>query len=367
MLLRRNVYARRAFIIGIFALVCTALVISTRAATPAAGVEAESGTMSGASIVSSTRASGGSAVKFGSGSSATNGCPAYPAFPDTNCTGWQHTGVTLTAYTGPTTITTAGTVIDGKDIGCLSVSANNVTIKKSRVRCAGGPESSTTYGINLGSVSGFVLEDTEVMSTTIPSSCTSGDPSLLTRPLFSPNTTNARLTRVYFHNTRSGIGVGDGMTVEDSVLLTDCNPDPHGTGADWQHSTAINSSGGAQNVTIRHNVLDNGAENASSAMSFYPENGPNDNFLITQNLINTRAYYCAYFGYTPPGEEPNTRFAVTNNVWGTKYNTSCGMNSPVYYANFSLILFNTAYPTGWGGSWSGNTWQNGIPYTLSDL
>jgi len=36
------------------------------------------------------------AVKFGSGSSGGNAtCPAYPAFPDASCTGWQHTGVTL--------------------------------------------------------------------------------------------------------------------------------------------------------------------------------------------------------------------------------------------------------------------------------
>src|SRR5215831_1973902 len=30
-------------------------------------------------------------------SAVASGCPAYPAFPDSDCTGWKHTGVTLTA------------------------------------------------------------------------------------------------------------------------------------------------------------------------------------------------------------------------------------------------------------------------------
>ncbi len=63
-----------------FAMVGTALVMSTRAATPAAGVEAESGTMSGASVVSSTGASGGSVVKFG-GASLSGASTVYgPSF-----------------------------------------------------------------------------------------------------------------------------------------------------------------------------------------------------------------------------------------------------------------------------------------------
>lgn len=189
MLLRRNVYARRAFIIGIFALVCTALVISTRAATPAAGVEAESGTMSGASIVSSTRASGGSAVKFGSGSSATNGCPAYPAFPDTNCTGWQHTGVTLTAYTGPTTITTDGTVIDSKLInGTIIVQAKNVTIKRSKIVFDG------YYGIQAEGQN-TLIEDVEL---TVPSASIANSGRAIAGGDFT-------VRRAYIHDLPRGI------------------------------------------------------------------------------------------------------------------------------------------------------------------
>lgn len=58
--------------------------------------------------------------------------------PGASNTGWQHTGVRLTPYTGPMTITTDGTVIDGKDIaGQLTISANDVTIQRSRIRSGG--------------------------------------------------------------------------------------------------------------------------------------------------------------------------------------------------------------------------------------
>lgn len=352
------------------------LVLSMFAAGNPIAFEPESGILSaGAASSNVTGASGGAVLKFAGPTSPTPTpvavCPDYPSFPTTSCTGWQHTGVTLSAYTGPTTISSAGTVIDSKDItDCIRVSANNVTIKRSRIRCTGGPESSTTYGLTInGGVSGFVGEDLEIMSTVAPSNCTTGDPNLITRPVMADGTEGIRFTRLYAHNMRSGFWISgsNNTVIEESYITTDCNPDPHGTGADWQHSTAIADLGGATNATIRHNVVDNGAENASSAMSLYPQYGPNDNFLITQNLFNSRAYYCAYFGYTPPGESPNTRFTVTSNVWGTKYNQECGMSAPVIYSNFNLTLFNTAYPQGWGNVWSGNTWKNGTPYNLADL
>ena len=61
--------------------------------------------------------------------------PASSAeFPTPETTGYKHTGVTLTTYTGPSTITVAGTVIDAKQITtCLTISAPNVTIKRSRI------------------------------------------------------------------------------------------------------------------------------------------------------------------------------------------------------------------------------------------
>ena len=60
-------------------------------------------------------------------------CPAFPSFPDAACTGVP-SGVTLTSYTGPTTITTNNTVIDSKLITSgLDIQASGVIIKNSHI------------------------------------------------------------------------------------------------------------------------------------------------------------------------------------------------------------------------------------------
>ena len=58
-------------------------------------------------------------------------------FPDASNTGVP-AGTTLTAYTGPSNITTANTVIDGKNIGCIQVTAPGVVIRNSNISCSGG-------------------------------------------------------------------------------------------------------------------------------------------------------------------------------------------------------------------------------------
>src|SRR5262245_30715415 len=58
---------------------------------------------------------------------------AITGFPDATTTGVP-AGTTLTAYTGPMTINTPGTVIDGKTInGGLIINADNVTIQNCKI------------------------------------------------------------------------------------------------------------------------------------------------------------------------------------------------------------------------------------------
>lgn len=61
--------------------------------------------------------------------------PTQTGWPDAGNTGVP-AGVTLTNYTGPKEITTAGTVIEGKTIsgGTLTIKADNVTIKNCLIR-----------------------------------------------------------------------------------------------------------------------------------------------------------------------------------------------------------------------------------------
>ena len=63
--------------------------------------------------------------------------PTGGGFPDASNTGVP-AGTTLTAYSGPSTISKPGTVISGKTIGCVRVSAPGVVIRNSKISCAGG-------------------------------------------------------------------------------------------------------------------------------------------------------------------------------------------------------------------------------------
>ena len=62
--------------------------------------------------------------------------PSPPRFPDASNTGVP-AGTTLVGYSGPTTISTPGTVIDGRTLGCVRVTAPGVVIRNSRLSCAG--------------------------------------------------------------------------------------------------------------------------------------------------------------------------------------------------------------------------------------
>lgn len=92
----------------------------TKAAGYFAAVEADTASRTAnARLVNDASASGGEAIQFTAPPPPSSpptpptpppagggGCPPFPAFPDASCTGWQHTGVTLTPYTGPYVITT---------------------------------------------------------------------------------------------------------------------------------------------------------------------------------------------------------------------------------------------------------------------
>ena len=85
-----------------------------------------------------------------------NGACPLPAYPDASCTGVPP-GTTLTP-SGGLTISTAGTVIDGRDItGTVVVNASNVTIRNTRIRSNGFVrcESNST---------GLVIEDSEIIN-----------------------------------------------------------------------------------------------------------------------------------------------------------------------------------------------------------
>ncbi len=266
---------------------------------------------------------------------AAPSAPAVPAptapggSPSAANTGWEPTGVSLTQYTGSTTITTDGTVIDGKDIrGTLEIRADDVTISRSRIESGAGQ---SYVLVQQSGADGLRVTDTEVTNR----------PGQIADRAIASLGTGMILTRVYVHGTQRGIQTGNGTVVQDSYADDFLNDSSN-------HATAVMALGGTSHVHLTNNTFGCGTGECSAAMSVYPQNdfgGPNDDWTISGNLFNGGSY-CVYLGYSPAdGESPNTNMRMTNNYFGTKYDAECGVFGPV---------------GSWGGSptdvWRGNTW-----------
>ncbi len=250
-------------------------------------------------------------------------------FPSASTTGWRLTGTTLRPYTGPTYITVDGTVIDGADIASdVVVAASNVTIRNSRISAP-----TTYYAVRqYPEFSNLTLDHVEI----------TGQPGAAAdRAVYAGS--NLVVNASYIHGTQRGISATNGMRVTNSFVGQFDNQSGN-------HASAIGSSGAISNVTISNNSLSCDTNLCSSAISMYPEVGPNDNWVIDHNLLNGGAY-CMYAGYTPSaGELPNTHLTVTNNVFGSALFPECGQYGPV--ASWSDVASNT---------WANNTNGNGQP------
>jgi hypothetical protein len=200
--------------------------------------------------------------------SSSGSCPAWPSFPTSGatasgCTGFRHTGVTLTAYTGPSSITTAGTVIDGKDITtCLTINAPNVTITRSYVHCGNG--------IVVNS-KGFLIEDSEL----------NGNGATGCDWLLGSNQSTSSLVarRIYAHDCADGFRVNGDFTLEDSYLggLRNNAGD---------HNDGMQGYGPGGNVHITHDYLDSRTQNGSgmNGVVFFAD-GWKGNVYLTQNML----------------------------------------------------------------------------------
>ncbi len=155
--------------------------------------------------------------------------PTEPVWPATDTTGVP-AGTTLTAHGGNLVVRTAGTVVDALDItGCVRVEAADVTIKRTRIRC-----NSTTYGIYAPSgVRGLTIEDVEIdgMGTVAVGICCG----------------HYTARRVNVYGSVDGVRLGDGTTVEDSIIHSLARP----VGS---HSDTAQTTGGI-GISLRHNTL----------------------------------------------------------------------------------------------------------------
>jgi hypothetical protein len=293
-----------ALAIALLIIVAATVIVITQAAGFFASVEPDTGTLAtNAKVVTDSSASGGKAVQFTAPvvpppvtPPPTGGTCALPNYPSASCTGVP-VGTNLTVVSGDLHITTAGSVVEGKDIrGCVFVEAASVTIRKSKITC------DFAFGIHALAANysgvGPLIEDVEI-------SCDGSSATGVAGYGFTARRVNA-------YGCENAFSVDNNVTIEDSYI----HDLYHATGA---HTDGIQLSGGS-NITIRHNKILNQDTNGTSAI--IGDTASFSNVLITNNLLGGGGYtlYCA------DSVSPNYR--VTNNRWSRSIYPNGGFYGP---------------------------------------
>ncbi|MBA2954219.1 hypothetical protein GON03_07790 [Nocardioides sp. MAH-18] len=237
--------------------------------------------------------------------------PGGRDWPDASNTGVPQ-GTALTAYTGGLTITKAGTVIDGKILGCIEVAAPGVVIRNSKITCKPNYAAVT---VDDGSFSGapLLLEDVEI-------DCQNFGGNAI-------GEANVTVRRANIHGCENGLDVNQNITVEDSYIHDLFNTAAsHTDGIQFANFRLVGTDwvSGSANIVIRHNTIYGVGADGSLGTSAIISNPRNDiNILIERNLLAGGAYtlYC-----DRPGAGINYR--VIDNHFSTRFSPKVGAFGP---------------------------------------
>jgi hypothetical protein len=245
-------------------------------------------------------------------------------------------GDSLSAYSGPTNITKAGTVISGKAISsCLTISASGVVIQNSRVQASCGENPLIKIMSSGGSAT---ITDTELDGQSGNGHSTGVQGGAFT------------CLRCNVHNIGEGFNITDNVTVKDSYV--------HDLyGSDSSHNNAIITNGGTY-ITITHNNLHavysgswgTSTTGISSALSLFGDFSVVHNVVIQNNLLTSGGGYCTYGGSVPGKAYPHANhIQYIGNQFSTAANAQCG--------RYGVVAdYNPGEP---GNVWSGNVWADG--------
>lgn len=300
---------------------------------------------SGADTSDGGSSGGASGGESGGSSSGPATCPGYPSFPTPSCTGWEHTGVSLSVVTGIYYADVDGQVLDSKDfIDGVVVRANNVTIKRSRVYGRGSGPGAGIW-VNQG-ISGTLIEDVEVTSK--PGYNPNDEDTIVDRAITGFHTNGLTMRRVYAHHIIRGLQYGCNTLIEDSYVDNEVNP------TDAHMSAIGGSTCDTFSLTVRHNHVGLTPNvNDSAALLFYPPQvgaygTQNINITIEKNYV-IGGTYCIWASSDP--QFVGTA-RIIDNHFGTDYYSSCG-------------LYGTHFKDNWGSegsatmTWANNT-KNGV-------
>ncbi|HWK76502.1 DUF4082 domain-containing protein [Microbacterium sp.] len=261
--------------------------------------------------------------------------------------------VSLTAYTGPTTIRSCGVVIDSKVVNStLIIEAGNGTTSKS-TPCV-TIRNSLVKGVIYSEKASYgpvLIEDTEVSPPDLP---------------WWEN-----IGRSNFFAYRVNSHGGEGVIKCDSNCEAKDN---------WVHGMELGGSyhynafggNGTNNFRIEHNYASCGDwskistrtsdAGCSAVIGFYGDYAPIQNITINRNFlastfttgagVHTQAGYCLNPGYYPGKPYPDTKnITVTDNVFARGSSGTCGVYGPTNSLN------GRGAPN--GNVWSGNRYADG--------
>jgi hypothetical protein len=284
-----------------------------------------------------------------------------PSWPNSATTGVP-AGTSLTAYTGPCTITTNNTVINAKTIsgcevndGSLVIEASNVQITNSQVNMRiwldTDPAASPGWSVSLTD-SDVIVSRVDNLAAVCCGNYT------ITRSELQGSDYSAQCEM----GTVGG-NHGSTCTIRDSYLHGQ-NTDP---AQDW-HAGGFISEGGPNVVTIDHNYIvcdvptnpvGGGCTGDLNLLAWF---GQMQDATITNNFFGQTGFtprnpaagpsseYCIYGG--PVAPNPTTlRVKFRNNVFEKGVSGLCGNSGPV--ASWD--------PTGTGNEWIGNVYDDGTP------
>ena len=202
-------------------------------------------------------------------------------------------GVTLTTYTGPSTVTAAGTVIDSKDIaGGIRIAAQDVVI----LNCLIHDNMLATAGVYVEDTASLLIIDTEIHTFQVG--------------MVYANWTGIRLN---IHDiTFDGIKMGSNTELRESWIH-------HPVPQEDAHWDGIQVQAGITNTVIRGNNIDPSGVDANSALFLSPDLGPTSAgpLVVTGNWLNGGNYtvYCL------PGYNGDiiTDITFTNNRFGDDF------------------------------------------------
>jgi hypothetical protein len=255
---------------------------------------------------------------------ATTACAADPhscGFPDATNTGYK--GV-LTGASRRTKITTAGSTIANTTLGCLYITASNVTLTNDLV--VGSSPTSFCVRIKRG-VSNTVIKDTTIHGTDAATNS-------IEYAIFDEGR-NTRIVRDNLYWCTECIA-GSSFDVEDSYI--------HDlgtiTGAHYEDFYI----GDANGLVIKHTTAFN-QHNQTAAIYMSPDVGDITNVTIEGNLLGGGGF-TLYGGGEDPSK-PSSHVVVTNNLFSTRLFPDGG--------EFGMV-------TGWspaGNVWTGNVIADG--------